>query len=275
MPLSDYNAVESTMLNEISQANSNQSGESQPTSGQTPSIDFNMPIKYRASGRDLEEPLSAVIQRAQRGYDYAQLVEKHKQRESDLTSKEAQINDFAKKWQPYIDYANHNPQWADHVRTSWESVMNQSGQPLQTAPATGEISEIKAFIEDMKREREMARQAQEDAALAAQIDGVRKEYADFDWQTTDPASGESLEYRVMKHGQTHSIANFRAAFRDMMHDQLIEREKLKAKEAVAQNIQNRSRQGFLAESSTPVFGSAQSSGKPRNYEEAILRGLQN
>jgi len=275
MPLTDYNSLSSEILSEISQpASDGQSLPSPDNSGQV-GIDYKMPIKYRASGRDLEEPLETVIQRAQRGYDYAQLVEKHKQRESSLGDRESQINEFAKKWQPYIDYASQNPQWAEHVRSSWESVA-QPGQALSQAPQgqTGEIGEIKAFIEQYKQEKELARQQQEDSALANQIDEIRREYPDVDFGMSDPATGETLEYKVLKHGQTNGITSFRAAFRDFYHDQLIEKAALKAKETVASTIQQRNRQGYVAESSTPLMGQQnQETPKRRNYFEAIMDGI--
>ncbi len=275
MPLSDYSSIQSEILSEISQpAADGQALPSPDNSGQV-GLDYKMPIKYRASGRDLEEPLETVIQRAQRGYDYAQLVEKHKLRESSLGERESQINEFTKKWQPYIDYASQNPQWAEHVRSSWDQVAG-AGQALSQTPQapSSEIGEIKAFIQQYKQEQELARQQQEDSALSAQIEEIRREHPDVDFGMSDPATGETLEFKVLKHGQTNGITNFRAAFRDFYHDKLIEKAALKAKETVASTIQQRSRQGYLAESSTPLMGQQnQETPKRRNYFEAIMDGI--
>ncbi len=275
MPLSDYSSIQSEILSEISQpAADGQALPSPDNSGQV-GLDYKMPIKYRASGRDLEEPLETVIQRAQRGYDYAQLVEKHKLRESSLGERESQINEFAKKWQPYIDYASQNPQWAEHVRSSWDQVAG-AGQALSQTPQapSSEIGEIKAFIQQYKQEQELARQQQEDSALSAQIEEIRREHPDVDFGMSDPATGETLEFKILKHGQTNGITSFRAAFRDFYHDKLIEKAALKAKETVASTIQQRSRQGYLAESSTPLMGQQnQETPKRRNYFEAIMDGI--
>jgi hypothetical protein len=140
-----------------------------------------------------------VIQRAQKGYDYAQLVEKHKQRETSLTEKEKSLQGFAEQWQPYIDYANKNPQWADHVRSSWETAANPTAQPPNAAAApSNELQEIKSFIENYKQERVLAQQAQEDSALSAQVEEIRKAHPEIDFGASDPATGETLEFKILK-----------------------------------------------------------------------------
>jgi len=273
MPLSNYESLSNEILSDLSPTQGQETTPS-PASGQG-GIDYTMPIRYRASGRDLEEPLETVIQRASRGYDYSQLVEKHKQRETTLGQRESQVNEFAKKWQPYIDYANQNPTWADHVRQSWESVAGAGQSPMATPQAQPqELSEIKAFIAQYTQERELARQQQEDSALAVQIDEIRREHPDVDFGYSDPATGETLEYKILKHGQTNGITSFRASFRDFYHDKLIEKAALKAKETVTQGIQARAKSGFVAESSSPLMGQQNmETPKRRNYFEAIMDGI--
>jgi hypothetical protein len=98
-----------------------------------------------------------------------------------------------------------------------------------------------------QKQREALRiQAEQDAALANEINEVRKAYSDVDFSHTDPDTGESLEDRVLRHAQEKRIYNFGAAFKDYYFDKLMERNVLKAKETVAKTIQNNNKQGFLA-----------------------------
>ena len=69
------------------------------------SYDPNLVVNYKASGKDLAEPLSTVIQRAQRGYDYAQLVAQQKQRETELQAQQQRVSDIENKWKPYHDFS--------------------------------------------------------------------------------------------------------------------------------------------------------------------------
>lgn len=237
------------------------------------SFDPNLPITYKASGKDLTEPLSAVIQRAQRGYDYAQLVSTHKQQveqqQAEFEARQRQIHEMESQWKPYHEFASQNPEWANHVRQAWENRFNSQQQAAPTEQQQSsinpnlppevqrELAEVRQFISEMKQQREEARQAEQDMALAQEIQGIQKAYPDIDFSHTDPETGESLEARVLRHAQERRIYNFSAAFKDFYFDKLMERNVTRAKEEVAKTMQQKAKSGFLAQSPTPLMQQGQ------------------
>ena len=266
-------------------------GEGSPTQtmGQPPaSYDPNLVINYKASGRDLAEPLSAVIQRAQRGYDYGNLVAQMKTREQQIAERETKAQQLEGKWKPYDEYANQNPAWADFVRSNWESRLNWNGnsqQPsqLDNVQSTGqvppelmkEIGELKTFKQQWEQQQVIARQAEEDVRLNQHIEQTKTQYPDIDFSHTDPATGMSLEMRVLQHASQNGIHNFGAAFRDFYHDQLLNRAIVKSREEVGKQVQSQHKQGFLAQSDKSMMNN----GQPTNitshrgsYHDSIMQG---
>lgn len=229
------------------------------------SFDPNMVIQYKASGKDLSEPMSTVIKRAQQGYNYAQLVAGHKQRESELESRIQQANDKEQRWQPYHEYAEKNPEWADHVRQQWENRLsyqkpsNPMQQPTESSQynlppeVSQKISRMEQFIEQQEIQAQMAQRASEDHALATEIEQIRKSYPDIDFSHTDPETGESLEARVLRHAQDNRIFNFEAAFKHYYFDKLLDRQVLKAKEDATKALTQAQKSGFLASGDKPML----------------------
>ncbi len=228
-------------------------------------FDPNLNIPYKANGRDITEPLSTVIQRASMGYNYAQLMQQHKQREAELEAQRSQVLEQQKKWQDYDNYATQNPEWADFVRSQWDSRFGQqqnnafqqsnSFQTDQQSTANlppqvaSELAELRSFMNQYKQERQNQIQAEQDHALNQEIETVSKDFPDIDLKVTDPMTGESLEQQILRHAHTNGISTFRAAFRDMMFDKLLARGQTQAKEVVAKQIQQQVKNGFIGQSS--------------------------
>ncbi len=242
--------------------------------GQAPiqqsSFDPNLVIPYKANGKDLQEPLSTVIQRASMGYNYAQLVQQHKAEQAALDAQKAQLQEQAQKWQQYDEFANSNPQWAEYVRSQWESRFNFGGQnqnqgmdtfgsqqAQQQAGIPPEVSnklrEMESFIGQYRQEQQARMQAEQDAELASEISTIQNQYPDIDLKATDPMTGESVEQQVLRHAQTFGISNFRAAFRDFMFDKLQARGQTQAKETVARQMQQQHKNGILGQSNSPML----------------------
>ena len=248
-------------------------GDPAPT-GQAPiqqsSFDPNLVIPYKANGKDLQEPLSTVIQRASMGYNYAQLVQQHKAEQAALDAQKAQLQEQAQKWQQYDEFANSNPQWAEYVRSQWESRFNFGGQnqnqgmdtfgsqqAQQQAGIPPEVSnklrEMESFIGQYRQEQQARMQAEQDAELASEISTIQNQYPDIDLKATDPMTGESVEQQVLRHAQTYGISNFRAAFRDFMFDKLQARGQTQAKETVARQMRQQHKNGILGQSNSPML----------------------
>jgi len=254
----------------------------QPGQPATQGFDPKQVITYKASGKDLSEPLETVIQRAQRGYDYAQLVSQHKQREAELEARIQQANDLAQKWEPYHKYAEANPDWANHVRDSWENRFTGQPASMQQTPTDSnqfnlppevsqKLARMEQFIEQQEYQAKIAQQSAEDHALAQEIDAIRKNYPDIDFSHTDPETGESLEARVLRHAQDNRIYNFEASFKHFYFDKLLDRQVLKAKEDATKTLTQAHKSGFIASSDSPmlknnIFSQQQ---KPMSYHQAM------
>ena len=242
--------------------------------GQAPiqqsSFDPNLVIPYKANGKELQEPLSTVIQRASMGYNYAQLVQQHKAEQAALEAQKQQIQAQAQKWQQYDEFANSNPEWAEYVRSQWESRFNfgqqnqnqgmstfgspQAQQQAGIPPElTSKLQEMESFIGQYRQEQQARMQAEQDAELASEISAIQNQYPDIDLKATDPMTGENVEQQVLRHAQAHGISNFRAAFRDFMFDKLQARGQTQAKEVVARQMQQQHKNGILGQSSSPML----------------------
>jgi hypothetical protein len=264
-------------------APSQNAGQPTASSGYDP----NQLVTYKASGKDLSEPLSTVIQRAQRGYDYAQLVQQHKQREAELQAQQQRIAEMESQWKPYHEFASQNPEWANHVRDLWDKRYSATA-PMQT-PDQGmmqqgaqqsnfnlppeiaqKISKMEEFISMQEQNAQAAQRASEDAALASEIQSIRSVYPDIDFSHTNPETGESLEAQILRHAQENRIYNFKAAFKDFYFDKLQERAVMKAKEDATKTMTAQHKQGFLATSSQPLL---QNNGNPTNLKTTSYHQL--
>lgn len=217
--------------------------------------------KYTANGREVEEDLQTILKRASMGYNYAQHMNEIKTKEGALTEREKQIEAAKSQWEPYDKYAKENPEWANHVRSSWESrlssaVNGQEGQPPSATTYNlppeiqARLDKLEKFETEFSNHKQAVKAADEDAALNAEIDAVRKEYPDFDLNYSDPAQGKTLEAQIIEHANIKGINSFRAAFRDMMFDQIMSKRITATKEATAKELQDRIKKGIMSKSDT-------------------------
>jgi hypothetical protein len=218
--------------------------------------------KYTANGREVEEDINTILKRASQGYNYAQHMESIKKNETTLAEKEKQIEALRNQWEPYDKYAKENPEWANHVRQSWETrlsgaVNGQEGQPPSSTTynlppeVQQKLAELENFQKEYSAHKQSVKAAEEDAALNAEIDSVAKEYPEFDLKYSDPSVGKTLEAQIIEHANIKGIHSFRAAFRDMMFDQIMSKRVTASKEAAAKELQDRAKKGIVKTSDTP------------------------
>ena len=218
--------------------------------------------KYTANGREVEEDINTILKRASQGYNYAQHMESIKKNETTLAEKEKQIEALRNQWEPYDKYAKENPEWANHVKQSWETRLSGAvnGQDGQSPSANAynlppeiqqKLAELDSFKNEYSAHKQAMKAADEDAALNAEIESVGKEYPEFDLKYSDPSSGKSLEAQIIEHANIKGIHSFRAAFRDMMFDQIMSKRVTASKEAAARELQDRAKKGIVKTSDTP------------------------
>ncbi len=238
----------------------------------------------KVDGKEIEvDSEDKLIQYAQQGYDYAQKMNMLKN----------DRNAFDEKYQLYenIDkYATDNPDWWNEVTASYNNRNNQSTfKPEGIEPKTdkidnnvspeiqelkNELQELREFKNDILFERESARREREDAQLEKEIKDLKESYSNLSWEEQDE-NGKKLETKILEHANKNGINSFKAAFRDLCHDQLVEAEKLKAKEEFIGQMRQQKKMGILGETPTTVKNALSSSSNIKNksydslFEEAL------
>jgi hypothetical protein len=236
-------------------------------------------IEFTWNGKQIKAPVTdpRVRQWASQGYDYAQKMADFNRRQQEIAAKEQELTG---RYGQIDEYVRQNPQFWDHVTQEWQR-QQMGGQvdpnnPLfkELQSLKSEIGQVKEFKQTLEQERLAIQRSQEDQALEQEIGSIREQYPDIDLAAPD-ANGASLEHRVIKHALDNNIKSFRAAFRDLLHDDLVKRAEDKAREAVSKDLQKRQKSGLLGTSPTPTKGLAQAESiKNKSYEQLMREGLE-
>lgn len=236
-------------------------------------------LAFKHQDKEIRVPFTdpRVSQWASQGYDYAQKIAQFNQeRQSILQQKEQ----YEKEYSPYktIDqFAKENPEWWEHIQQSYEARKQgmPHGEEATRVPKEilDKLSKHEQFISQIEQEKERARIEKEDSALNQEISSIREQYKDLDWNTPDE-SGLSLEKRVIKHAVDNKIANFRAAFRDYNHDNLLKLTESRAKETLTKENQKRTKLGIIGQSPTSQKSVKTAEGiKNKTYDDLMREAL--
>lgn len=205
-------------------------------------------FEFKWNGKPVKAPREKILNWASQGYDYAQQMNRFKQQQSQWEQETAQLRQVN-------EYARSNPDWWKHVSSQWEN-RNSFGQNQEQSgdnhlsQLQQQLQELSQFRDQILSEREQERIKKEDEALKEEVTGIRKQFAQFDWESLDE-NGYTLEMRVLDHAHKNQIGTFRAAFRDMMHDDLLKNHKLASAESQQKQVQQQVKQGVIAKSPVP------------------------
>lgn len=238
-------------------------------------------FKYQANGKEIEEDIDTILQRASQGFNYAQHMSDFKTQQDAFNQEKESINQSRSKWEQYDKYATDNPEWAEHVKSQWDSRLNSVQENVESGASLPddirqELNSLKQFKSDYEKDVKLRQEAEEDAVLAGQFDSLAKEYPDYDMKFTDPKTGETLEMQVLEHARTNGIHSMRAAFRDMKFDDLLSKQVTRAKEETAKELAGRTQKGFLAEDSQSMVRKSISRAQrgSGSYTDDIMTGAQ-
>lgn len=233
--------------------------------------------EYAARGKTIKEPISKILERASRGYDYAELVSGHKQKE----------DAFNAKFGTYVEIdraAQENPEWWNHVMNSYQSrgqqqapeLQNQNSNEQTTAlppefqKALGELQELKSWKQEFDTKQQQEQAQKEDQKLDEEITSVFGTYKNIDFKKPDN-DGKSLEYKVLEHMRDNGIKSFKTAFRDFYHDHLIKHAEEGAKEKLAKDFQGRTKLGLLGTAPKELTGAKNH--KSKSYDDLANEAL--
>lgn len=216
--------------------------------------------EFTHNGKQVKGTRDQIIKWAQMGYDRPQVAQKWNQEKQQWEQEKSKY----KVYQDIDAYASQNKEWWDHVSKSWQN-RNQPTQPQATQP-TGEqtgqpaydpryqtleqkLSQLEPLVQELTQFKQTQAIQEEDTKLDKEVQSIRESHQDLDWESLD-ANGKSLETRVLEHARDTGIRSFRAAFRDLLHEELVGKAESLGKLAVSKGIQNQTKLGVLGQSPT-------------------------
>lgn len=239
-----------------------EAGQGVPTPESQPPVEQPAPTPqmYKLSRKGLEKefPIDKVVQFAQQGWDYNERMSEFNAASQKFQQEQAAHKESLARLQQYQEVENYikgDPTWWDHVRQSYQQKLSEQGQPALPLnhPIIQQLQDKVEGIEKSFQEKEQALvQQAEDQQLDGAIASVRESYPDFDWKQTNDQGVSALEQQVLTHATQEGIGTFRAAFRDLFHNQLIKRTEVKSREALGTEIQKKTKQGIGPVTKQPV-----------------------
>jgi len=196
-------------------------------------------LSYRTGkGKEVEEDLATILQRASGGYHYAQnMGEYNKLMETYNTEHKPGIeaaNTLKDKYGKLEDYAKENPEWYDHWTNAYETRHTglPSGEvlPDQQQPnmqnmfkdmLSQELGPIKEYMTSQQLQLQNAEFSAQDNAFGKVVEDTRKAHPNVDFDHTDPATGKSLEHQTLEYMKQTGIDDFNTAFKAYYHDNLV------------------------------------------------------
>lgn len=223
--------------------------------------------KFTGNGKEIvPESREKLLQWASQGHNYSQrmgdLNKTHAQRMAEADARDAHAKELEQKYSPFSqveDFAQKNPGWWDHVQKSFHDREIPQGLDPQIAqvlsPLAEKVGSLEKFIQTQQELAQQAQQQQEfqkqDQALDAEVESIRKQYPNIDLSAPDE-SGESLERRVYKHAADNGIGTFRAAFRDLLFDQLSVQQSAQNRIQAVRSQQTQAKAGVLGQTQAPT-----------------------
>ena len=214
-------------------------------------------IEFQWRDRQIKAPLDKARQWMSQGYDYGQRVSELKaEREAFLAEQQGHKQKYS-RYEEVDAYAKQDPAWWQHVEETWQQRQaRQQGQADPNDPVSqiaSELEDLKKFKQEIISERQQKVMQESDSKLNEEITSIQKQHADLDWTAVDD-TGLTLEMRVLRHAQQNGINSFRAAFRDMNHEHLVQIAASKAREDAVKQRQIDAKKGLLGKSPTPIKG---------------------
>jgi len=217
-------------------------------------------LEYTANGKKVSEDIATILQRASKGYNYAQLAHDLKQREQHVSSQSQQAAQINEKWSKFETYAKENPKWYDHWTRAWEQreqlPVDGAGDSTQmggvddsrlTALLEQKLEPIREFITKQQAQSEQLQLREQDQALDQEIKETRNEFPSIDFDKSDPESGKTLQWQVLEFANERNMG-FRDAFKVFYHDKLIATRLEEEKAKWAGEHKANMRRGILGES---------------------------
>lgn len=240
-------------------------------------------FKFNAYGKEIKVPYNdpRLTQWLSMGYEapnrFGELNKKladYDKQLKDYTGKYQQLESKYNEFKQIDDWARSNPDKWNALTEQWKQQVSQMN-PVQLPPELQQKLEQHDQILTQFQQEQVARRHQaEDQALGTEIESIRKNYPNLDFDAPDQ-TGRSLEYRILEYATQNGIPSFRAAFRDYCFDQLTKKAEEQGREKVSRTMSQTTKAGLLGKSPAPKQ-SAQADITGKNYDqihEMILQSM--
>lgn len=272
------------LLNQIESGQDVTPAAAAPT-GNTAGIDAPAPVaqaptaeeyEFTWNGKAIKADRQKVMQWANQGYDYAQKMQDYNRRNAEIERAKSELKSTYEPYEQINQYARKNPEWWNHVVSAYENRAQQAAQSNggQVPPELlQKLDALEQFKTNFEQRISQEKREQEDQALSQDVQSIRKQYPNIDFDSPDQ-DGYSLEQRVMKHAVDSGINSYRAAFRDLRHDDLLKLAQEQAKEETAKALQSRTKQGILGKTPAPKTGLARAENtRAKTYDDLAGEAL--
>ena len=226
-------------------------------------------LSYKTdNGKDVEEDLATILQRASGGYHFAQRMNEYKQLMAEYDTKHKplieQTTQLQEKYGKFEEYAKENPEWYDHWSNAYENRHNlgtQSGE-IQNDEQTNiqamlkdmlsqELGPVKEFMTSQQQAVSQQQVTEQDRELSDAVNKTREQFSNIDFDKTDPATGKSLEYETLEFMHKTGIADFNTAFKAFYHDNIVKMQVENARDSQVKADQELKKNGILGIKTTP------------------------
>jgi hypothetical protein len=215
-------------------------------------------LKYTANGKEVEEPISAILKRASQGYHYAQQMGDLNTQKSEWQKQVDEASALRERYQAIDDHARQNPEWFDHWNNAYQNRDAPLGNNSPEQPAGFDPTQITSLIDQklqpfqdvIQQQQAQAareREEQENAMLDSQVKATQEEFADIDFAATSPETGMSLEHQVYQFMVDNNISDFNKAYKMMDYENIMARQIERAKADMVKQEQLKRKQGIVAE----------------------------
>lgn len=235
-------------------------------------------FEFVHNGKPIKANRDNVLKWAQQGYDYSQKMADFNRRLHETNSKYEQAESIYKTYGPIDEWVKANPDKWEALQRAIEGVEASGENPkllqkLQTLES--KILEADKFIQSVQQREQQQKVAEEDQALDAEIKSIREKYADLDWNAANENGHSLLEVRVLEHATKNGINSFRAAFHDLMHEDLMKASEARGRESLTKERKAKEAQGLLGTSQAPTKGLSKPNNlKSKTYDDLMREGLE-
>jgi small-conductance mechanosensitive channel len=214
-----------------------------------PELEFN--YKGKQIKTRFDDP--KVKQWASQGYDYGQRMQEFTSQREQFENQRKEFSQIEATYKPIDQWAKANPDKWNALFEGWkrESLAGANQQAQLPPEVQQKLQEHDQFLNELKQEKLFQVIQQEDSALDAEIESVKKQFPHIDF-SAQTQNGKSLEYRVVEYADKKGINSFADAFYAFNHKNLFNLAEQKGKEAVTQDIQKKTKLGILGKSAAPT-----------------------